>query len=57
MIVVALSAVILPLILLGIINMPATKGMSISAFIVLLEAISFGKCLQSLIGFYFSINS
>ncbi len=37
MIVVALSAVILPLILLGIINMPATKGMSISAFIVLLE--------------------
>lgn len=37
MIVFALSAVILPLILLGIINMPATKGMSISAFIVLLE--------------------
>lgn len=37
MILIALSAVILPLILLGIINMPATKGMSISAFIVLLE--------------------
>lgn len=37
MILIALSAVILPLILLGILNMPATKGMSISAFIVLLE--------------------
>lgn len=37
MIIVALSAVILPLVLLGILNMPATKGMSISAFIVLLE--------------------
>ncbi len=37
MILVALSAVILPFILLGIFNMPATKGMSISALIVLLE--------------------
>lgn len=37
MIFIALSAVILPLILLGILNMPATKGMSISALIVLLE--------------------
>ncbi|MQS98280.1 L-lactate permease [Companilactobacillus halodurans] len=37
MILIALSAVILPLVLLGILNMPATKGMSISAFIVLLE--------------------
>lgn len=37
MIIVALSAVILPFILLGILNMPATKGMSISAVIVLLE--------------------
>lgn len=37
MILVALSAVILPLILLGILNMPATKGMSISAAIVLIE--------------------
>jgi len=37
MIVIALSAVILPLILLGILNLPATKGMSISAIIVLLE--------------------
>jgi L-lactate permease len=37
MILVALSAVILPLILLGILNLPATKGMSISAVVVLLE--------------------
>lgn len=37
MIIVALSAVILPFILLGILNMPATKGMSISALVVLLE--------------------
>ncbi len=37
MIIVALSAVILPFILLGLLNMPATKGMSISALVVLLE--------------------
>ncbi|AKP67708.1 L-lactate permease [Companilactobacillus ginsenosidimutans] len=37
MILVALSAVILPFVLLGIFNMPATKGMSISALIVLIE--------------------
>lgn len=37
MILIALSAVILPLVLLGILNMPATKGMSISAIIVLIE--------------------
>lgn len=37
MILIALSAIILPLVLLGVLNMPATKGMSISAFIVLLE--------------------
>jgi L-lactate permease len=43
MIIVALSAVILPLILLGIINMPANKGMSISAFVVLLEGYFFWK--------------
>jgi len=43
MIIVALSAVILPLVLLGILNMPATKGMSISAFIVLLEGYFFWK--------------
>ncbi len=43
MILIALSAVILPLVLLGILNMPATKGMSISAFIVLLEGFFFWK--------------
>jgi L-lactate permease len=43
MILIALSAVILPLILLGILNMPATKGMSISAAIVLLEGYFFWK--------------
>ncbi len=43
MILIALSAVILPLILLGILNMPATKGMSISATIVLLEGYFFWK--------------
>ena len=43
MIIVALSAVILPLILLGVINMPATKGMSISALIVLIEGFLFWK--------------
>lgn len=43
MIIVALSAVILPLVLLGILNLPATKGMSISAFIVLLEGYFFWK--------------
>lgn len=43
MILIALSAVILPLVLLGIINMPATKGMSISAFIVLLEGYFFWR--------------
>ncbi|WP_300560443.1 L-lactate permease [Companilactobacillus sp.] len=37
MIFVALSAVILPFILLGIFNLPATKGMSISALVVLIE--------------------
>ena len=43
MILIALSAVILPLVLLGILNMPATKGMSISALIVLLEGFFFWK--------------
>lgn len=43
MIIVALSAVILPLVLLGILNLPATKGMSISAFVVLLEGYFFWK--------------
>ncbi|MFD1471762.1 L-lactate permease [Companilactobacillus mishanensis] len=37
MIFVAFTAVILPLILMGILNMPATKGMSISAAVVLIE--------------------
>lgn len=37
MIFVALSALILPFILLGIFNLPATKGMSISALVVLIE--------------------
>lgn len=43
MIVVALSAVIVPLILLVILNVPATKGMTLSAIIVSLLALFFWK--------------
>ncbi|WP_125762545.1 L-lactate permease [Companilactobacillus hulinensis] len=43
MIFVALSAVILPMILLGILNLPATKGMSISAIVVMILGAVFWK--------------
>lgn len=43
MILVALSAVILPMILLGVLNLPATKGMSISAIVVMILGATFWK--------------
>lgn len=43
MILVAASAVILPMILLGILNLPATKGMSISAAVVMILGATFWK--------------
>ncbi|WP_125590698.1 L-lactate permease [Companilactobacillus jidongensis] len=43
MILVALSAVILPMVLLGVLNLPATKGMSISAIVVMILGATFWK--------------
>ncbi|AVK63038.1 lactate permease [Lactobacillus sp. CBA3606] len=50
MIFIALAAIILPLILLGVLNMPATRGMSISAIIVIITGYLFWHLTPKVIG-------
>jgi len=50
MIIIAAAAIILPLILLGVFNLPATRGMSISALVVIITGYFFWHLSPKVIG-------